>query len=207
VAGVPPGTDRSLDPGLRLTAPPVPVSVIARPSARALNEVWFRRAPAHRAGEVQGIGAFFHPLDGVRRWNRLYGPRGFVQYQFVVPDGREDVVEAAISSLRAAGCAAFLAVLKRFGAADPAPLSFPRPGWTLALDLPATRPDRLAPQLDRLDALVADAGGAVYLAKDARCRPDLLARMYPRLAQWQAVRERMDPERRFRSDLASRMGL
>jgi decaprenylphospho-beta-D-ribofuranose 2-oxidase len=194
-------------PAVRLTAPATPVGLVTPASARAFNTLWYHRAPRQEHGRLQRLEGFFHPLDGVRGWNRLYGPAGFLQYQFVVPDGREDVVRAAVTGLQQAGSPTFLAVLKRFGAADPGPLSFPRPGWTLALDVPVTNDARLAGTLDRLDQTVADAGGAVYLVKDARLRPDLLAAMYPGLDPWRRVRDRLDPQHRFGSDLSRRLGL
>jgi decaprenylphospho-beta-D-ribofuranose 2-oxidase len=194
-------------PRVRLAAPVSPFGLITPATARAFNEVWYRRAPASSTLSLERLEAFFHPLDGVRDWNRIYGPGGLLQYQFVVPDDRADVVERALTAVQAAGSPAFLAVLKRFGAGDPAPLSFPRAGWTLAMDAPAGAGSRLAATLDQLDALVAAAGGAIYLAKDSRMRPELLGTMYPRLDEWRAQRDRLDPDHRFGSDLSRRINL
>jgi decaprenylphospho-beta-D-ribofuranose 2-oxidase len=201
------GDPTSYRPHRRLTAPMTPVGTVTPLSARVFNELWYRRAPRQEIAALQPLEAFFHPLDRIRSWNRLYGPRGFVQYQFVVPDGREDVVEQAVTAFGSDSSTAFLAVLKRFGDHPGGPLSFPRPGWTLAVDLPVRPGGRLAPVLDALDRVVADAGGAVYLVKDSRCRPDLVAAMYPRLDEWRMTRQRLDPERRFASDLSRRVGL
>jgi decaprenylphospho-beta-D-ribofuranose 2-oxidase len=124
----------------------------------------------------------------------------------VVPHGAELVLHTVIERLRRGHVPCYLAVLKDFGPANAAPLSFPIAGWTLALDLP-----RSARGLDLLlngfDELVAGAGGRVYLSKDSRLRPDLLPAMYPLLEEWRAARERLDPERVWMSDLALRTGL
>ena len=174
-------------------------------TVKAFNEVWFRKAPRERRGEVQHLAAFFHPLDGVADWNRLYGRRGLVQYQFVVPDGAEEALTEAVRRIADAGHASLLAVLKRFGPENAGLLSFPRKGWTLALDLPAD--PSLTTLLDRLDAVVVEAGGRIYLAKDGRARAETLRQMYPRLEEFREIRRRVDPKGVFTSDLARRLAL
>jgi decaprenylphospho-beta-D-ribofuranose 2-oxidase len=180
---------------------PMPPAAVA-----ALNELRWRRAPSAATTTVEPLERFLFPLDAVDGWNRLYGRCGLVQYQFAVPTEAADLVGTALERLRGAGCAPFLTVLKRFGAAGRAPLSFPIPGWTLALDFPAALPG-LAVALDGLDELVAAAGGRIYLAKDARLRPDLVEAMYPALDRWRAVKARVDPGGVLTSDLGRRLGL
>jgi decaprenylphospho-beta-D-ribofuranose 2-oxidase len=170
------------------------------------NELRFRRAPRRERGHVESFGSHMFPLDALRAWPRLYGKHGLLQYQLVVPGDQDGVLRAVIERLREARVPCFLAVLKDFGPANGAPLSFPIEGWTLALDLPRAAPG-LEPALTRCDELVAEAGGRVYLSKDARLRPDALEAMYPRMEQWRAVRDRADPDGLWRSDLALRTGL
>lgn len=198
----------AFDPRQLVSVPPVVPApgLLNHLTVAAFNELWFRKAPRERLGEVQSITSFFHPLDMVGRWNRLYGRPGLVQYQFVVPFGQEDTLRRIVARLSTSGVASFLAVLKRFGEGSLAPLSFPQPGWTLALDMPAGAPG-VESLLHGLDDLVLDVGGRNYFAKDSHTSPSTIRRGYPRLAEWQAVRCRADPTGLWQSDLSRRLML
>jgi decaprenylphospho-beta-D-ribofuranose 2-oxidase len=194
-------------PGTRLGLPPgFPPGLINRYSVALANAAWYRKAPRSRTGEIQAIGPFFHPLDGIRNWNRVYGPGGFRQYQYVVPFGAEAAVRRSFELVSQARAPSFVTVLKRFGAGDEGLLSFPMAGWTLALDFPARTPG-LGLLLGSLDRLVVEAGGRVYLAKDSRVPADVLGEMYPRLAEFRKLRAELDPAGILASDLSRRLGL
>jgi decaprenylphospho-beta-D-ribofuranose 2-oxidase len=181
-------------------------TVRARATVRAFNELRFRTAPGRERGRFEGIGSHMFPLDALNAWPRLYGRRGLVQYQLVVPTGAEHVLRRLVDRLHRGSVPCYLAVLKDFGPASGAPLSFPLRGWTLALDMPR-RAAGLAALLDGFDEMVAGVGGRVYLAKDCRLRRETLAAMYPELPRWRHVRDELDPDGIWRSDLGVRTGL
>jgi len=186
----------------------LPFSVVHAAVGRLFNGLYLSREGGKAGGRhfVVDYARFFHPLDAIHGWNRLYGPRGLLQHQSVVPlDGGRKALHDLLGAVEAAGVPAYLGVLKRLGAEGRGLLSFPMPGYTLALDLPVG-PSTLA-LTDRLDAIVADHGGRIYLAKDATLKAERFSGMYPRLAAWQAVKRRVDPEGRLRSDLGQRLGL
>lgn len=184
--------------------PALPRGLLNPWTVRAFNEAWYRKAPKKRKSSIQAMTPFFYPLDGVQNWNRLYGPAGFLQYQFAVPDQAAHLVPRTLEALRHVGAPSFLTVLKRLGPSNPAPLSFPIPGWTLAADVPAALPGLLE-VLDRLDQEIAASGGRLYLAKDSRQSAEMFKACYPNLAAWRATRSRLDPLGRFRSSLADRL--
>lgn len=190
------------------TVPPlVPAQGFVNPlTSRLFCEFWFRRAPRSRDGEIKSIPSFFHPLDSIGRWNRLYGRQGFLQYQFVVPFRESATLTRIVEMIARAKVASPLVVLKRFGAANDGYLSFPFPGWTLTVDIPAGI-SGLPDLLHELDELVLGAGGRHYLAKDSHMSPEALRRGYPRLAQWQAIQREVDPHGQWCSDLARRLDL
>ncbi len=158
------------------------------------------------SGVLVDLDRFFYPLDSIQDWNRMYGRRGFVQYQLVFPleTSRAGLTEV-LERVSASGRGSFLGVLKRFGDANAGVLSFPFPGYTLALDLPVS--DGLVPFLRDLDAVLLRHGGRVYPAKDAVTTRDSFAAMYPRVEEFRAIKARLDPKNRLSSSLARRVGI
>lgn len=175
----------------RLGVPFVPpVSLVNRLTLKPFNTLYYHLQARKTNLSVVHYVPFFHPLDGIRHWNRIYGPKGFHQYQCVVPreHGRE-VMQAILAEISRSGQGSFLAVLKTFGNREPrGMLSFCRPGVTLALDFPyqGERNERL---FRRLDALVLEAHGRLYPAKDSRMPAEMFAAGYPRLQEFSAWRD------------------
>jgi len=184
-----PGVEQA--PSASRTMPVVPpVSLVNRLSLRPFNSLYFNLKKRRTGLETVHYERFFYPLDNLLEWNRMYGPRGFYQYQSVVPRAvGADAVHEMLNAIRRSGEGSFLAVLKTFG--DRMPLgmmSFPQPGVTLALDFP-NRGARTEALLGRLDAIVREARGRIYMAKDARMPRDLFESGYPRLAEFLHYRD------------------
>jgi len=171
----------------------------------ALGEVWYRKAPQRGRGLVQNLTAFYHPLDMFGEWNRAYGSKGFLQYQFIIPFAARTELRQIVARIADSGHVSFLNVLKRMGDGNQAPLSFPRAGWTITVDFPIKT--GLRELCDELDRRVLDADGRLYLAKESRTRPETFAAMYPRLDEWRAVRSSVDPDGVFASDMSRRLEL
>lgn len=169
-----------------------PFSLVNPASLRVFNTLYYRRQWARRRTSCDHYESFFYPLDGILHWNRLYGPRGFYQYQSVVPPGNEgrEATAEMLKAIARSGMGSFLAVLKMFGAVrSPGMLSFPREGITLALDFP-NRGARLERLFDTLDGIVHSVGGRLYPAKDGRMPGRLFRDGYPR---WQEFARHVDP--------------
>jgi decaprenylphospho-beta-D-ribofuranose 2-oxidase len=192
-------------PRSRLSVPfELPDFTLNSLSMRIVNSVILGiQASARPLGHFEG---FFYPLDRLANWNRGYGRRGFTQYQFVVPfkDGARHLREI-LTAIFSAGELPFLNVLKRMGHGTQSPLSFPAEGYTLAIDFPIRKNTRAL--LQRLDAMVVDAGGRVYLGKDSFLDATTFRAMYPAVEDWLRTKAKYDPQGVFTSNLGRRVGL
>jgi FAD/FMN-containing dehydrogenase len=191
------------DPGLSVPVD-LPSLALNRTSIRAFNELYYRMG-ARRAGSsrVVSLYPYFFPLDSIGEWNRIYGKRGFLQHQCVIPEaGARAVLGEILDRVARRGDASFLAVLKKLGQGDGI-LSFPLPGYTLALDFPVK--GDILNFLDEIDRLVVAAGGRLYLAKDARQSRATFAAGYPALQRFNAIRKSLDPAGNIRSKLSQRL--
>ena len=178
-------------------------------SVQAFNALYYGKAPKGLSKKVVSYNTFFYPLDSIHNWNRIYGKRGFTQYQVVLPKETSAIgLPKILQTIAESGQGSFLAVLKLFGEqpAFDGNISFPMAGYTLALDFPITK--KLFPLLDRLDAITLECGGRHYLTKDCRLSAEAFRRGYgPALDAFLAIKKRLDPEGRFISLQARRLGL
>ncbi|MFT5489066.1 MAG: decaprenylphospho-beta-D-ribofuranose 2-oxidase [Paracoccaceae bacterium] len=183
----------------------MPSWVLGRYTMRIFNELYYRMGARHRDERLTGWDGFFYPLDGVHNWNRLYGRRGLLQFQCVIPlasafDGLSALLRAIFRSREGS----FLAVLKRFGAQESL-FSFPMEGYTLALDFPVN--DRTLRLLETLDEIVVEHGGRFYLAKDGRIRPEILERADKRVSDFRQFRDTYGVRQKFVSEQSERLSL
>ncbi len=196
----------SIKPGRSRSVPfDLPSWALNSVSIGAFNSRFFRREGEKQGLFLAGYDPYFYPLDGISHWNRLYGKRGFVQYQCVIPLASAfEGIKALLLQLSGSRRPSFLAVLKRLGEQGRGMLSFPMAGYTLTLDLPI-RDERLFVLLNKLDEIVLQHQGRVYLAKDARLSPASFRAMYPRYDEWLSIKQAIDPGKKFNSSLARRL--
>jgi FAD/FMN-containing dehydrogenase len=191
----------------RLSVPfALPSFTLNRLSVSTFNEMYYRIG-AMKAGYPHLVhwAPYFFPLDGIGNWNRIYGSRGFVQYQCVIPTAKaQSVLGTILERISHRGTASFLAVLKQMGPSY-GDLSFPLEGFTLTLDLPVSA--NMFPLLDELDRSVVKAGGRLYLAKDARQSPATFEASYPGLSRFRSIRRSIGAAGRISSRLSTRLGI
>jgi decaprenylphospho-beta-D-ribofuranose 2-oxidase len=183
-----------------------PEWVLNEKTMRAFNSFWYGARPRYSTKRNSNPLSFFYPLDFIGNWNKIYGVRGFIQYQFVVPEKGLGVLERILVELSQKKVPVFLSVLKRFGQSNQGWLSFPIEGWTLAVDIPTDFPD-LQRLLDEFDEKVLSEGGRVYLAKDSRLSASSAELMYPKLNEFRQLRERLGISSRIKSDLSERLSI
>ncbi|MDK8700673.1 FAD-binding oxidoreductase [Corynebacterium pseudodiphtheriticum] len=171
---------------------------------QAVGQAWWLKSGEYR-GQVQNLTQFYQPLDLIGEWNRGYGSRGFLQYQFVVPREATSELKSIVRSIQASGHYSALNVFKLFGEGNRAPLSFPMPGWNICVDFPI-KPG-LGHFLDELDKRVLDFGGRLYLAKESRTSAEKFHQMYPQMQSWLNTRNEIDPTGVFASDMSRRLEL
>ena len=183
-----------------------PDFALNRLSIAAFNTLYYQRVRAAESTTRAHYEPYFYPLDGMLHWNRMYGKKGFAQYQFVMPKAAgRDALKGMLRTIAESGRGSFLAVLKTCGPANDNPLSFPLEGWSLALDFKID--EALWPLLDRLDPLLLAAGGRLYLTKDCRMGEKTFKQSYPRWREFQQIRARYGALGKFSSLQSQRLGL
>lgn len=188
-----------------VTVPDVfPSFTMNKLSMIAIGELWWLKSGEYR-NKIQNLTQFYQPLDLIGEWNRGYGSKGFLQYQFVVPVDAVEPFKEIIRDIQRSGHYSALNVFKLFGPGNKAPLSFPMPGWNVCVDFPI-RPG-LGQFLDELDKRVMEFGGRLYLAKESRTSAENFHKMYPGMAGWLATRNAIDPTGVFASDMSRRLEL
>ena len=179
------------------------LNMVLPPICRSHNNLKYLMSSKARDLRVTSIQNYLFPLDRVRNWNHLYGKSGLIQWQFILPDKETSLLEEIIMGFSKTSALPALAVLKRCGEASESYLSFCSPGWTLAIDLPATQDSYR--YINEFNSRIASAEGRVNLAKDSCVDADLLDKMYPKLAHWKTIQKQFDPQGIWQSDLSRRL--
>lgn len=180
-----------------------PKWALSGPIVRAFNGLYFRRVPEQGRTSVKPITEFFFPLDKLNAWNRLYGKRGFHQFQCVVPVAQVAILRAMLDKIAHAGLASPLAVIKRMGSGRAGLMSFPMEGYTLAVDFPNR--GRVETLIAELEEMTEKSGGRVYLAKDATLKAERLAAMYPEVTKFATIANKQDPDGAYETDQTRRL--
>lgn len=173
-------------------------------TVKIFNILWFYKSPKNEIDKHESIATFFHPLDVIKDWNKIYGSKGFIQYQFFVPDHSVEKIKFVLNYLRKKNVPCFLTVLKKFGGKNPSLLSFPDKGWTLTTDIPNYIP-KINKILDFLDKEIANSGGKIYLTKDSMQSAEIFKKTYPNFQKWKKIKKKLDPDFKFVSDLTKRL--
>ncbi len=173
-------------------------------TVKVFNTLWFYKSPKNEMGKHESISTFFHPLDKIKDWNKIYGSKGFIQYQFYVPNSSKEKIKFVLEYLKLNGVPCFLTVLKKFGKRNLSYLSFPDEGWTLSTDIPNCIP-QINKILNLLDKEIAKSGGKIYLTKDSMQSEDMFKKTYPFLKKWKELKRELDPELKFISDISKRL--
>jgi decaprenylphospho-beta-D-ribofuranose 2-oxidase len=184
----------------------IPFSLINPLTVKAFNGLYYGKAKSGRHEHIVDYDTYFYPLDSVLHWNRVYGKKGFAQYQFALPPATSyDGIVKMLELIAQERFPSFVSVLKYFGKGETGPIAFPMEGYMLAMDFPIT--DRLFPFLDRLDQIVVDAGGRIYLTKDSRMKPEIFQKGYPRLPEFLQTKSRIDGGKQMQSLQSKRLGI
>lgn len=183
-----------------------PSFVLNKWFVKLFNILYFNKVRKQVTQAISDIDSFFYPLDAISQWNKIYGKKGFVQYQFILPlSSSFEGIKEALELISSSGRGSFLAVLKLYGKENQNYLSFPMEGYSLALDFKLD--DSLFDFLNELDEIVVKHKGRVYLAKDARMSAKIFEKGYPKLNKFKQVRNKFDPNKQFSSSQSSRLGL
>jgi hypothetical protein len=175
-------------------------------TVKAFNWLFYAKAKGGQHRHVIDYDSYFYPLDGLHHWNRVYGKKGFAQYQFAIPpENSYEGLKKLLEITSGEKLPSFLSVLKYFGKSETGPLSFPMEGYMLAMDFPIT--DRLFGILDRMDQIVVDYGGRLYLTKDSRMKPEILEKGYPRLQEFLDIKQKLDGGKQMQSLQSIRLGV